>query len=214
LPVYHVANNAPESHLYTPIEIIDYAVELDARALLQRQESNQLLKPFGLDFELPPKEKFRAVAQQLSGVSACRFANTHFMMRIFWCNIANRHVNVILDGTSDRDEAARKAWIDLQNALERISRREADLLLACLPFYISGTDKLSATTVSPLVWPLSIMGTCLQLSSVQRDCAKNALLQIGERAMIPLATKLAETQFHPNAKVTEEAHMLHQAWHL
>jgi hypothetical protein len=181
----------------------------------QRREANRLLTPFGLDFDRPPAKSFRHIAHRYSSISLCRNVNTIHMMRLCCCDLAYKQINILLESPTVKDnDAARDGWISFQRTLEDISRAEADLILASLPFYIfPGHSALSSISVSPLIWPLSNFGAYEQLAPTQQARAKDALLQIGKRAMIPLAIKLADLQFQPNAEAAQDAHMLHLAWH-
>jgi hypothetical protein len=142
----------------------------------------------------------------------CSFVNTVHMQRIFYCRIADLQLDAVL--TSPRVQAnrgTRDAWIRFREKVDEITRSETELLLASLPFYIT-PGPLIAKIVSQFVWPLSTIGTSRQVTSGQLNRAREALLEIGRRAMIPIATKLANAQFHPNAELSKEAHMLHLAW--
>jgi hypothetical protein len=131
------------------------------------------------------------------------------MQRISYCGLANKHVGYILDSPEVKaNVAATQKWTEFQRRITEIVRTEADLIFSCLPFYLSsGQTSLTATAAFPLIWPLSAIETSPHVSSTQREYARNALLQIGEIAMIPLATKLANPKHLLNLEVLEEAHM-------
>jgi hypothetical protein len=171
--------------------------------------------PTGLHYARPPPESFLHLAYQRSGILACRQINAFHMMRIHWCIVADRQVNILLDNARTKDNLASfDGWFDFQQTLERIVREEADLILATLPFYIPpGDDPLNPTHVCPLIWPLSTLGLSRQVSSSQKQHAGEALFQIGARAKLPIATKLAKGSFADNAEPYHSAQILHYTWH-
>jgi hypothetical protein len=201
--------------LYSSEDIIEYVVELDKQAFRSRAEVNDLLAPIGLHFDRPPSKLFEETAHERSGVAACRIVNTNRLVRIMYCTVANRHIRSLLDPrTADMPEnqAATTALRDLLDVFERAIRSEADLILASIPFYLDPTaagEGLSLTSVFPLVWPLSMLGTVPAVTPAQQAIAKEALFQIGVRAKAPIATKMANTLFHPGARLPEDAHLLH-----
>jgi hypothetical protein len=194
--------------------MLEYIARTDVEGVRVRKETNNLFKPVGLDFFNPPTEAFRKVANQSVGVIQCRIVNTLHMMRIYYCTMANKNLEIILNGPRLTDQAARDGWLDLKKTLEKTARLEADLILGSLPFYIPPDQSLlSPTDVSSLVWPLSTFVASPLLTKEQHAAAKEALLQIGARAAIPVATKLASAEFAADAKLSEEVHLIHLSWY-
>jgi hypothetical protein len=195
--------------------MIQFILDADAQAICVRQNTNSLFQPFGLDFEHPPAESFRAIAHERSSLGLCRIINTIHMMRITWLNTVARQLKRLLDDPKiKRDQTTVNAWINLRVSVETTARSEADLLLSTLPIYIPADESpLSPTSVASLVWSLSTFGVSPLLSSAQQASAKEGLVQIGQRAKISAATKLANAQFSSDSKLSEEAHLVHFSWH-
>jgi hypothetical protein len=212
---YHMCvDTIIEPQLYSPKAIIEYIIEIDSVGRRVRKECKDLFSPLGLDFEKPPVEPFPRLADKQIGLTHFRSVILLHMMRIFWCSVANEYLCAILNGLSDRSQPTRDAWIDLQQSFERTAQCEADHLLVYVPVYVTpGDGPLNPMTLSSLVWPLSTFGASRLLTLLQKMRAKEALLQIGSRASVAIATKLADSFFQPNFELSKEAHMLHQAWH-
>jgi hypothetical protein len=195
--------------------MIELIMEIDAESLQVRKETNDRLTPFGLDFDRPATKTFHKFAQQHDGISHCRIINTVHMMRMFWCNIAMGYLGILLHcPDTKKDLASESAWLELQQALQDTIRSEADLILSTLPYCIPhGTSPLTQISTCPLIWPLVTFGAYQETTELQKSRAKEALFQIGTRAKIRVATKMAEEHFVLDAKLSDEAHMLHHAWH-
>jgi hypothetical protein len=187
--------------------------EIDADGRRQRKQSNKLLESYGLDWSNPPVESFENAALQSSRIRICRDVNIVRLGRIVWLNIANTYVRVIL-ASAGRSQAATTAWIELQKYFERTARREADLILASVSLFIPPEGPLSVTKALSLIWPLSSFGSSALVSPMQQARAQQLLFQIGTRAMIPIAEKLARGFFQPGAELSKEAHMIHQVYNL
>jgi hypothetical protein len=198
--------------------MIEFAMEIDAKSTRLRKEYNKLLIHYGLDFEKPPASSFHRVAYLPSNVTLCRTVNTVHMLRISCLDIAQKYASISVESLSAKgvhNQAAIDAWADFQTALETTTRSEADLILACIPPYITpGQAPLNPATVVPLVWPLSSVGSSQQVTLAQRERARAALLQIGTRAMIPIAVKMANVPLDQAAELSKEVQLLHLAWHL
>jgi hypothetical protein len=191
--------------------MVEYIVEMDAQSSHHRKYYDKLFAPAGLGMESLPTKTFHTLSHQRLGMGIFRFIVTVHMMRIYWSNIAEKHLRTILSRPS-MTEATKKAWIDVQQTFERIARSEADLLLGMLPFYIPpGQSQLSPSAVSSLIWPLSTLRASQQLTKEQKAHAKLALLQIGERSNIAIATKLAERRTL-DSELPEEVHLIHLTW--
>jgi hypothetical protein len=192
--------------------MVNFAMKIDLESLQQRAESNELLVPFGLDFHNPPiPEIFKSVAEELSGITFCRFVNSVHIIRMFHLDIAYRSVCKILDDPKvAQDPSKSDVWLNFQDTLNTTARSEADLILSTLPFYIPpGSGPLNPTNLLPLVWPLASFGSSMQLLPEQQYQAKEALRQIGSRGRLPMVTRLVESQFQPGASCSWEALMLH-----
>jgi hypothetical protein len=206
-----------EKHLQSPMKIVQIVVEIDGKSLHQEKKVSSLLTRFGLGFSNTPAEKFKKIAHRVASITMTRFVTTVHMMRLFYSEIAVAYIGIILS-TNITNEAARAAWINLQKAFEGNARRAADHVLAYVPFYLQpdATNPkcpLNPNAVLPLIWPLQIFGSSQIVTKEQQQRAQEGLLQIGERAAVPLATKLAKEFFRPNAALSLEVHMLHHAWH-
>jgi Fungal specific transcription factor domain len=217
LSVFFLAKNmSKELHLHNPVHTVEYIVELDTQSSKLLRYYDKIFAATGLGMTAPPKESFRKVANTRIGCDLFRFTATMRMMRIYWCNIAHKNLEIII-GNHDASftNTMRNAWINLQQAFVHTARAEADLLLAGLPFYLPpGQSPISPSSVGCLIWPLSTFGASQQLTAAQKTAAKAALLQIGERANISVATKLAQNHCDQNSDLPEEAHMIHLTWQM
>jgi hypothetical protein len=205
-----------EAHLYKSTDFIDFILEIDKQVLLVRQDCNKLWSPLGVSFDHPPAQSFRKIASQFSSILVIRILNTIHMQRIHLHDMAASHVKLILESPEVKESRTlTEKWVDFQRNIVEIVRSEAELLLSALPFYIPpGDTPLSLTGVFPLIWPLSAIAASPHVAPSQLSSAKEALFQIGLRAMIPIAAKLANARFRSYEEVSEEAHILHLAWHL
>jgi hypothetical protein len=192
--------------------MIESAARIDEEYLVQQKKTTKLLRSYGLDWKRPPDESFSISALQPSGIMLCRDVNAIRMARIMWCTIAKGYLNIVLYCSATKSQATKDAWAELEAFLEKTARFEADLILASIPFFLRDAS-FSTTSVFHLIWPLSTFGASMLLSPEQQACAQETLIQIGKRAKMPIATKLAEEHFHPHAELSKEAHMIHQTWH-
>jgi hypothetical protein len=205
--------------LQKPIDIIQFVVEIDTQLLHKQNEVNSLLVPFGLDFHKPPDQTFRKLAHHFSGASITRFVTSILMTRVFCCEITVAHIGIILrDTTVARKQAVNDAWDSLKEACENNSRVAADLVLAYVDIYVnqdptSPQSPLDPKIVFPLVWQLLVFGISQTLTAAQKAHAQEALRQVGARAGIPLAARLAENFFQPNAALFLEAQLMYHAWY-
>jgi hypothetical protein len=174
--------------------------------------------PYGLQYEQPPAKSFQEIAHERSGVLRNREMNSFHLLRIRFCVVVDRQLNRLLDSPVDgvaRNSVTRKAWAELQETLAKISEREADLILASIPFYVTpGNEPLDPTCVCPLIWPLSVVGLSRLVSPVQKQFAQKALFQIGARANLRIATELAKYSFTCHTETYHQAQILHYTWHV
>jgi hypothetical protein len=200
------------------MQIIDFVVEIDKLACRLREICNEdRMILYGLHFDHPPAESFREIAHHSSSITLCRILNSGHVVRIMWCSIASKHIGMILEKTAFEkrqttdvvdDELSRDAWIKLRKTLIEVARTETDLILDSVSVYMSPElDSLSTASVRPLIWPLMAIGRSPYTTMVQRARMKEALIQIGEKAKIPVATKMAHLD--PSADIPEDAHLLH-----
>jgi hypothetical protein len=181
---------------------------METQSASLRDIANPYYENTGLDLFKPPKESFRDVANRPRSMVACRHITSSHMMRAFWFDVASRYVDFIL---SQDPDAVNEQWLDFRKTLETNSRIAASLLLSHVPFYVTpGSGPLSPTSVYSLVWPLSVLVTCQLITPEQKEYAKDILFQIGTRASLPLALKMAEE--HRSQDLYEQVHMLHFTW--
>jgi hypothetical protein len=204
------ANVGKETHLYSPTDVIQYILDVDSQSLRFREETNHILNAYGLDYDQHPAESFQRIAHERSSVSICRAVNTVHVMRCNWCFSAFKHIQLLLDSLNvERNQGSRDAWIDLQKAFINIARSEAELVLATIPFYIlPGDGPLSQTSSSSLIWLIAMVAANPGLLPTQQARARDALSQIGSRAMISAATKLANARSAADMKLFEQAHII------
>jgi hypothetical protein len=145
-------------------------------------------------------------------VNYLRFLQAFRMMRIMWCSTANKYLQLLIQ-RPNLSKAEKTHWINLQKAFEQSARTEADLVIATIPFYFPpGQAQVSPSSVVTLIWPLATFSASEQLTLAQKTCAQKALLQIGEKANIPIAIELANAFNKPVSELPKEAHLVHLTW--
>jgi hypothetical protein len=189
------------------------AMELESESALQMKESHRHLAPFGFDFEHHPTESFREIAHDHSTIFICRFFNFVNLVRLFWLNAAYRHADILIQASVT--EVSRNSWTEFQEATQKRVTVAADNILAMLPFYIypdpaNPQSPLVTMSVSPLLWALLSFSGYRSIAKRQQDSAKEALLQIGKRAKLPIATKIAML-FEPGVKIFDAGYIFHLA---
>jgi hypothetical protein len=204
-----------EPHKYSSLDILDLFMEVDKQHIHQRAKCSNDFEPFGLSLERPPDLAFKEIAHQGSSINKVRIKNTLHMMRLFYHDMAQKHVDIILEHPDVKpSRIARNGWVQLRKTWIDIARSEAALILSTLPFYISSDDApITPATVFPLLWPLCTVMVSPQVTPEQHTRAREALLQIGSRAKVPVATKLANAQFYASEDLAKETYILHSAFH-
>jgi hypothetical protein len=173
------------------------AVHLESLYAREKEASNKLYQQCGFDFDNGPTESFRKIAQHTATIIMVRSYTTINMMRFFWLDMAYQHADRIIK-TSTTAQTARDAWVDFQGAVHQGVIFAGDNILKLLPFYIypdpSNPDSpLTITSVSSLLWTLTAFNRYRSLLDRQRATAQHALYQIGRRAKLPVAIKLADS---------------------
>jgi hypothetical protein len=193
------------------MDMIDFIMKIDMASIRQQKQANVELAALGLHFARPPSDVFKKIAHQPNAIYICRLLNTIHFQRVFYFSMAIAYVDLVIASPMvGQNQSVKTEWINFRKTLQKLTRMEADLLLSSLPFYITpGSGPLNPANVLPLVWPLLIL-TSPQLTLAQQLAAKDALHQIGDRASVPTATKLASAEFGSHAEISKEAHMLHQ----
>jgi Fungal specific transcription factor domain len=198
---------------YSHQEILLQAIEQDKQhGALMETKTKTLMESYGLSFYDPPADSFRKIAYDKTGITIIRFFLTVYQLRLMRCEIMYRLVDEIRKSPSDKSIDTTEAWIDLQNSIVKIARKCGDGILMTLPFYLCPDPKnpdgpLRTASVSSLLWPLSAFARCKIVTSEQKDRAKDAVTQIGQRAKIPIATVMAN-QFEAVAPWYERLYML------
>jgi Fungal specific transcription factor domain len=214
LKIHKLQAMSRNPHLYTPVETIMFAADQDALQLEAMKKVVSLLTPHGLSFDHPPKESFKKIAFLRKGTSLIRFLSSIHLSRLVKCEIIHQQIGIMKSRMQGLGTAA-DAWTDLQKTAERLGLAAAEAILACLPIYLypdpkdpKGHGPLSTIVVIPLVWPLSCFARSRLATPEQRDRAQDALMQIGQRARLPIASALAEN-FKHDAMPLEQLHLLH-----
>jgi hypothetical protein len=187
--------------LHNPTDLIDFAVEIDSQALRQMKDSNKLLAPLGLHFEKPPAERFRNIALQRSSIFAARFFHTILLMRLSWLQTTYQTAGKLLH---TKGQAEKEVWTDFHQTTESTMISVVNRILALVHVYIypdltDSEGPLTSESVQPLIYPLQTFAGYSWMTAKQRECAKEALLQIGTRAKLPIATKIADA-FHTSER--------------
>jgi Fungal specific transcription factor domain len=182
---------------YHPMEIIQFGVKQDAQHTRVVEKTERLMRRYGLSFHRLPTDSFKEIAHERSTIAVVRLLNTAHLMRIIRCERMGQMVDFIRNSQSDRTKTAREAWDNFHDTLQKVVRASADGILGNIPQYIYPDAShpggvLRTTSVSPLLWPLSAFARCRLITSKQRESAKNALKEIGQRAKLPIATKIAD----------------------
>jgi Fungal specific transcription factor domain len=202
--------NHPE--LFSTVDAINYAMQQETLQLELMEKTQPVIASYGLSFHHAPDQSFRHVAHDV--VRTVRFMMTVHVMRLVRSEIVFHQASVLRQAPSTISNPVLKKWCtDRQREAERNARASADGMLVFLPFYLypdstNPTGPLDTIKVSQLVWPLSCFEKMTLITPMQRERARDALSQIGQRAKLPIATAIANS-FNTTSLPTEQVHMIH-----
>jgi hypothetical protein len=196
---------------YTAMDIILVAVDHDAHHAFLMKDTSEVLALFGLSFDYPPCASFKKIAQKTMSINIIRLLNTIHQLRMLRCELIYWLISFLLNSVKDMSETATEAWLDFQKKLKDIVQVSVEGILGTLPFYLCPDSKnpngpLKLASVSSLVWPLSTFAFCQLVPPEQRECARDAIRQIGERAKLSIALDIAK-DFRKEATWYQMMHM-------
>jgi hypothetical protein len=159
--------------------------------------------------------KLQEILQEREGLIAARFNGFLHLARLIVNFAVHRYAGIVLQkALSQEDFDTAETWFDCRKSREAIIHEVVDHILdvttMCIYPHTKAIDcPLNATYVGHLVWPISLLAEYPSiLLPEQRVRARRALYEIGTRAKLPAAVKIAK-QFDYDSSLSSQSHILH-----